>query len=236
MPDRFIFRMTYYLDVPLFLRDGALHAKNHAQPQLCHQASYGEIVSRRGDTVFSTPCGRVVNDFVPFYFSPITAMAYTIHKGNVSLRAPSGCVLGAATMDDRVFFVSNVNRFRSENIPFYFTNLACNTMSIQPEYCKDLDQIENHIDWSLFDEGPRVASIPEIGYTGVTAYFANRDTERYRNRSAQRMAEFLVQSSYPLHLVDCIITKNEAIRAQVAAMVGNSKWNIPVIANSGCYF
>ncbi len=90
LPQRFIFRMTHYLDVPVFLNDGALHAKNHPNPQKCHQASYDDIVNRRGEAVFSTPCGNVVNDFVPFYFSPTTSMDYTIHRGNVCLKRPDG--------------------------------------------------------------------------------------------------------------------------------------------------
>ncbi len=52
------------------------------------------------------PCGGVVNDYVPFYFSPITAFTYAIYFGNVSLTAPDGTPLGKATEDDRVFLVA----------------------------------------------------------------------------------------------------------------------------------
>ncbi len=100
-------------------------------------------------------------------------------------------------MNERVFFVSNVDKFRTSGIPFYFTNVSCNTLSVKPSYNNNLDNIEKHIDWTLFDENPIVAQIPEIGYAGVTGYFGNKDTDRYRNRDSQRMAEFLVKAGYP---------------------------------------
>lgn len=106
MPDRFVFRQIYYADLATFLADGEIRAKNHAIGQRCHQTSYQQIVDRRGTTVFRMPSGGVVNDYVPFYFSPITSFAFTIHKRNVPLISPTGQDLGKANGDERIFFVA----------------------------------------------------------------------------------------------------------------------------------
>ncbi|WP_192357689.1 DUF4433 domain-containing protein [Mesorhizobium mediterraneum] len=236
MPKRFVFRMTYVGDLPLFLADGELRAKNSQPPQDCHQTSHAGIVSRRGGVEMAMPCGGVVNDYVPFYFSPITAMSFSIHRGNVGLRDPQGNLLRQATMDDRVFFVSDVERFRNSGLTYFFSDIACNAVAPQPRYDNDLGRIEDHVDWSLFDDGSTVATIPEIGYEGVTQWFHDRDSPpRHQNRSRKRMAEFLVRDRMPLAFVDCIVTKSNQIRDVVAAAMNGSAWDIPVLVKPGCY-
>lgn len=233
---RFIFRMTHYLDCARFFADRQIRSKNHGQSQLCHQTSYASIVNRRG-TEFRTPCGRAINDHVAFYFSPLTSMAYTIHMGNVDLVDPNGVVRGKATMDDRVFFVAGVNRFVNSQLPFWFSDTACNSQSPPPRFEADVAKIETHVDWSLFDDGSYAAGIPEIGYTGVTRYFANRDDPpRYQDRARKRMAEFLVRDAIPLSMFDCIITKTDWIKAQVESMMHAAGVDLPVLVKRGCYF
>lgn len=237
MPSRFIFRMTQYQDLRQFFADGELRSKNHLLAQSCHQASYIEIVNRRNTSVIITPDGKVINEHVAFYFSPITAMAYTIHKKNVTLIDPQGNVLGPATMDDRVFFVANIEKIAKSNLDFWFSNVACNSLAPLPAFEKDIAKLEQHIDWSVFDENPIVGNIPEIGYSGVTKYQHNRDEPaRYANRRQKRMAEFLIRDKVPINLFDCIITKNDSIKNAVECMMKGTGLEIPVFANAGCYF
>lgn len=233
---RFIFRMTHYLDCARFFADGELRSKNHHDRQPCHQTSYSNIVSRRG-THLTTPCGRAINDHVAFYFSPLTAMAFTIHRRNVPLIDPHGVDLGKATMDDRVFFVANVNKFANRQPPVWFSDIACNSLSPPPRFEFDVSKIETHVDWSLFDDGSYKAAIPEIGYTGVTQYFHDCDNPpRYANRSRKRMAEFLVPDAIHLSMFDCIITKTDWIKVQVERMMKGTGAALPVYTKSGCYF
>jgi len=224
------------MNIPQFLADGAVWAKNHDPMQPCFQTSYAGIVERRGTEEFQTPCDSVVNDFVPFYFSPITAMAYAIHVGNVSLRDVNGEEIRTATSEDIVFLVSITDHFENADLPFYFTNVACNNRVEIPRFENDLAKIGTHIDWSLFDEAPYKAMIPEIGYNGVCQYFHSRDVGVHGNRSAQRMAEFMVRDELPLRYIDCIITKTAAIKAIVEQQIQASHWDIPVHAKQDCYF
>jgi hypothetical protein len=227
--------MVYYKDCELFFQDGEIRSKTAEPIQACHQTSHKNIVDRRG-TEFHTPCGRTINDFVAFYFSTITAMAYSIHKGNVPLVTPDGEDKGPATMDNRVFFICDVEKIAQSGLPFYFTDVACNTSASPPTYETDIGNIETHIDWELFDEQPIVAKIPEIGYDGVTGVFRNLDTPKYSNRKHKRQAEFLVQDRVPLDLVECIVVKSNAIKAEVEAMMVPYGLTIPVYTKMSCYF
>jgi len=237
MPQRFIFRQVCSRDLATFLADGEIRSKNHAVGQDCHQTSYQGIVERRGTEAFPLPHGGVVNDYVPFYFSPITSFAYTIHKGNVDLRSPDGEVLGRATDDERIFFVAAIEKFECCDLTYCFSDIALNSCAPMPKIATDLKELETHVHWNVFDEAPRTAHVQEIGYQGVCAFFANQATPPERqNRSQKRMAEFLVRDCLPLTYVSCIITKTTVMQASLQAVMDASDWEIPIYTKPGCYF
>lgn len=233
MPERFIFRHVDYRDVELFLQDREIRAKNHPNMQRCHRASHSTIVDRRGDGGLRTPCKRVINDFVPFYFAPKTSMFAGIIMGNVELYSPDNEHLGKATTRERVFFTSRVSNFRNYNGSFYYTNIACNQVAVQPTFSNDLDQIENIVNWPLFSGPNIIARIPEIGYTGVEKWC--HDTDTHPNRKSQRMAEFLVQSAFPISLTDCIVTQNDDVKDELENVMMASPIKIPLICRPECF-
>jgi hypothetical protein len=237
VPSRFIFRQVQFEDLPVFLGDGEIRSKNHGSPQRCHQASYQEIVDRRGTNEFRMPDRGVVNDYVPFYFSPITSFTFTIFKRNVGLRSPDGALIGQASEDDRVFLVSSPDRIRNSGQYFCFSDHALNSRAPMPNVETDLEKIETHIDWEVFDDNPLVAEIPEIGYLGVCQFFKNRTPPAtHMTRSSKRMAEFLVCEAVPLNEILCVITKTDDMRDRVEVMIATSDWDIPVYTKRGCYF
>jgi hypothetical protein len=237
VPDRFVFRQVYSGDLNTFLNDGEIRAKNHATPQLYHQTSYQEIVDRRGTDEFDMPCGGVVNDYVPFYFSPLTSFAYTIHRGNVPLRSPGGEDMGVARDEERIFFVCRVDSFRDGGLECCFSDFPLNSQVPVPTITRDLDEIETHVHWDMFDENPMSAQIPEIGYEGVRKYFQNQATPPARQyRSQKRMAEFLVRGEVPLTHVICIVARSENVRNRLQVNIDASDWSIPIHANPRCYF
>jgi len=237
VPERFVFRQVYYGDLSLFLADGEIRAKNHDMSQACHQTSYQEIVDRRGTQVFRMPCGGVVNDYVPFYFSPLTSFTFTIHKGNVPLVSPTGINLGVASDDDRVFFVLRVEAFNASGLNVCYSDFPLNSLAPLPVLESDLGRLEQHVHWEVFDEVPYGAQIPEIGYNGVCTWFHNMASPASRQtRSQKRMAEFLVRGAVPLNLVDCIVAKTDAMRDTLQTMMNGSCWNIPIYTKRGCYF
>jgi hypothetical protein len=237
VPNRFIFRQVYYKDVALFVADGEVRAKNHPVPQACHQTSYQDIVARRGTADLPMPGGSVVNDYVPFYFSPITAFTYTIFRGNVSLRSPDDRVLGTAVQENRPFLVAKADRVLSSGIKAYFSNIALNRRDSDLIIESDPRLLEQVVNWSVFDDSPRAGHIPEVGYEGVCSYFSDRDTPvAYQKRKSERMAEFLVHGAVPLDLFECIVVHDNKIAAAVTAMLKEGGITIPVYVKPGCYF
>ncbi len=237
MAKRFVFRQVCSRDWGVFLNDGEIRSKNHHTPQLIHQTSHAGIVNTRGTSFVHMPHGGVVNDYVPFYFSPRTGFSYTISQGNIDLRSPTGQVLGKASEDERIFFVCDVDKFHGTNLNYCFSNVALNTAAPMPVIETDLGKLATHIDWTMFDDPPITAHIPEIGYAGVGKWFHSpASPQKYQNRSRQRMAEFLVKDAVPLDMVTCVIAKTPAMEQNLREQMASSNWNIPILVKPGCYF
>lgn len=233
---RFLFRMTYYRNLERYLADNALYANNSPQVQMGYRISFDDIVARRGAAIFTTPCGSNVNDFVPFYFSPITKMAYSIHTGNVDLKDPNGKSLGTATMNDVAFIVVDPDSLFDSDRDYWFTEIACNS-AILPTYENNRARLTHHIEWSLFDDAPYVAQIPEIGYLGVCRWQHDRDEPMaHQQRSKKRMAEFLIRDHLRMDEVSCIVLKSDQHEAEVRSWVDAAQADIPVLVKPRCYF
>ncbi len=235
MPERFVFRQVDYRDIVTFLNDGEIRAPNHITPQRCYQTSYSGLVNRRGTGVFNMPNGGVVNDYVAFYFSPFTGFANTIHKGNVKVINPQENFVGMSQLNNRVFIVSRISSLHKAGVDYCFSNLALNSEAPLPTVVNNPASMEAHINWEVFDDLPRTAHIPEIGYGGVCKYFFDGTPTKYQNRSKQRMAEFLVHNSLSLDQVSCIVTPNDAKKSFIQKQMDGSAWDIPIYAKSRCF-
>jgi len=221
----------------MFLADGEIRAKNHPNPQQCHQVSYQEIVNRRGTDEFLMPLGGVVNDYVPFYFSPITSFSHTIQKGNVRVNSPEGEYIGQSSDERRVFFVCRVDDVAEADVEYCFSDFPLNSMAPQPSIITDIGSLEQHVHWDVFDESPICAVISEVGYTGVCRYYLNMASPLSRqSRKQKRMAEFLVKNALPLDMVACIIVKTSTIKEELQTAMEATRWRIPIYAKRGCYF
>lgn len=228
--------MTHFRNLKTYLESGYLFAKNYHTAQAGYRISYDEIVHRRGTAQFTTPCNSNVNDFVPFYFSPSTAMAFAIHIGNVRLKASNDIDLGVATMEDVAYFVVEPRALFESGRQCWFTDIACNS-GFPPAYKDEQAELESHIDWALFDDSPKMGVIREIDYMGVCQWFHDRDLPvEHQMRSTKRMAEFMVKNYLQMSEVSCIVLKSETHLEEVQTWVNLSGIQIPVYVKPGCYF
>jgi hypothetical protein len=236
MPERFVFRQVDYRDIATFLANGEIRAKNHATPQPCYQTSYQNLVDRRGTDMFQVPGGGVVNDYVAFYFSPLTSFTCSIHRGGVDVVDPNGNFVGQSRMEDRVFIVCRVADIFNAGLYCCYSDYALNSNAPLPTVIADPGQIETHVHWSVFDDHPMTANIPEIGYGGVCQYFNSRvSPPKYQYRKQQRMAEFLAHSSVPLNQVACIVTPSNVMNTTLKTRMDASAWDIPILTKPGCF-
>jgi hypothetical protein len=236
MVARFVFRQFHHTDIRTFLTDKEIRAKNHPKSQACHQTSHAGIVNLRGTDAFTIPGGGVVNDFVPFYFSPMTAFSFTINRGNVDVIAPDGKALGKSDASQRAFFVFSVDKLCAAGLEICFSDIALNSRAPLPNVINDLNQLSTHVAWELFDEQPRGGEIPEIGYVGACTWFHSRPAPAHHQlRSQKRMAEFLVRDAVPLELAECIVVENERVATQIRSEIEGSAFAIPVFTKPGCF-
>jgi hypothetical protein len=226
--------MTHYRNLETFFASGAEFAKDHPQGAPRYRISFDAIVARRG-TVFAVPSGEAVNAFVPFYFSPSTKMAYSIHCGNVPLRDPAGQDLGPASMDDVAFMVVDPKTLFDSGRECWFTDQACNS-AIVPTYESDPQRLTDHVEWSLFDDIPTMATIPELGYAGVCRYQHDRDAVPHQQRSKKRMAEFLVKDYLGMDELSGIVLKSDKRHAKVATWMQQAGSTVPLLVKPGCFF
>lgn len=236
MPERFVFRQVDYRDIATFLADGEIRAKNHVTPQACHQTSYQNLVDRRGTDMFQVPGGGVVNDYVAFYFSPLTSFTFAIHKGGLKVLDPAGNCIGPSCMDNRVFVVCKVSDLFNSGLNCCYSDFALNSNAPSPTVIADHNNIENHVQWSVFDDHPLTAKIPEIGYRGVCKFFSNKVPPlKYQFRKQQRMAEFLTHTSVSLSQIACIVTPTDGMNNHIQTMMAASAWGIPILTKPGCF-
>ena len=234
MPNRFLFRLTYGANIETYLNDGEIRSKLHPNVQLGYRTSYRDLVAQRDE--FVTPCGNSVNNFVPFYFSPSTAMALAINADKVRLVGPASEDLGTASLEDIVYIVADPTKVAAAGSPFWFSDIACNSAQT-PRYCSDITQLESHVDWALFDDFPRMGRIAEIGYDGVCKYSFDSDRKSaYLNRKKKRMAEFMVQNTFSMDLVECLVIKSTKWERFLTDRIALANRNIPVYVKSGCFF
>jgi hypothetical protein len=235
MPDRFGFRQIDHRDLEMILRDGEIRSKNNRSPQKCHQTSYAEIVGLRGTAQFTLPHGGVVNDYVAFYFSPVTAFTYTIHKGNVGVVSPQGVALGDSGSKDRLFLVVKVNDVIASGVAWSVSDYALNSHAPMPTVISDSNLLGQHVKWNLFDEKPFAATIPEIEYHGVCQYFHSTAESQRQLRKEARMAEFLVKDSLPIDLVCSIIAPTSQSCDRAIRVANRYKFNGLVLLKPGCF-
>lgn len=224
-----IFRMTHKNNIDIFLEDGYLFAPNHtSQPQF--SISYTEINHRRETMVLSN--GRQLHDYVPFYFSPLTPMAYTISQGNLLLFSPDNIDLGVVDSNDIIFFVINLNSLQELNYEYRVSNSACNNFAFET-----FDGIEQaSIDWNLFNEAPFKGVIDEDEYSGACRFFLDRDSVPYQNRRAVRGAEFLIANQVNVQDIDFIVVQNETTALEVRDKLINKGINKSVYVKPDCYY
>lgn len=238
MPTRHIFRQVDYRDLGCFLSDGEIRAPNNNPLQNCHQTSHATIVNRRGtQNAYTMPCGGVVNDYVPFYFSPLTSYTYSIYKANVQVISPTGADLGKSSQGDRIFFVGRTETIQNLGLTYCFSNIPLNALAPIPVVEQDLNRLETTVNWRVFDEPPLFGAIPQIGYPGVHGVFKSEANPNWKmNRSRDRMAEFLVRDSVPMEAIDCIVVQNDAMRLRLEPIVNAYNYPLPIYVNRGCFW
>lgn len=141
-PDKgLIWRITHRRNLPWILANG-LHAgsSNMRSPDWVTIGNE-ELIDRRTHRVVPLPPGGVLNDYVPFYFTPFSPMMYNIYTGRGGVRQVANA--------DIVILVSSLYKVAKLGLPFVFTDRHAYTATVT--YYNDLDSL-GEIDWLLLQQ------------------------------------------------------------------------------------
>lgn len=108
-----IWRIVHRDNIPWILKNG-LHCGNNTKhsPNWIHIGNPELIDKRAKHTVPHGP-GGVLNDYVPFYFTPFSPMMANIHSGRSVKQRPN---------EDIVILVSSLHRVQQLGLGYVFTD------------------------------------------------------------------------------------------------------------------
>ncbi|GEN28052.1 hypothetical protein HVA01_16980 [Halovibrio variabilis] len=136
-----IWRITHRQNLPWILVNG-LHAGHHGM-RASEWVVIGneELINRRAHRDVPRAPGGVLNDYVPFYFTPFSPMMYNIHTGRGGVKTVANA--------DIVILVSSLHKVAELGLPFVFTDR--HAYPVTANYFNDLDNL-SAIDWPLLQQ------------------------------------------------------------------------------------
>lgn len=202
----FAFRIVHRQNLGVVLA-GGLHARNApgAAPNYVNIGN-ADLIDRRGSHPVPIQPHGVLNDFIPFYFTPLSPMAYNIKTGyGVPKRANDEVVILVAKYSDLV----------NAGLTIIFTDRHAYLQAAR--YFSDPAHLDQ-IDWALLQSRDfrRDPNDPE-------------KMERYQ-------AELLVYGHVPLTALHAVVTHSPAVQAQVKTAVDGANCSLKVTSVPEMYF
>ncbi|MGY3615753.1 type II toxin-antitoxin system toxin DNA ADP-ribosyl transferase DarT [Bradyrhizobium sp. USDA 10063] len=202
----FIFRITHKNNLPWIL-DNGLHCRS-SDKQDPNFVNIGlvELIDKRKSWAVPVHPNGTLSDYVPFYFTPRSMMAYNIHTGrNVPQR----------DNDQIVILVTSLGRLKEKGVPFVITDRhACATLT---KYSNQLDHLER-IDWKILQNSD---------------FSRDNDDPDKTNRY---MAEALVHKHMPIDVLLYVACCDEKQRTWTNDLVSQRKLKLEVNTKRGWYF
>lgn len=202
-----IWRITHRQNLPWILAHG-LHAGNGSvrSPDWVTIGNE-DLISRRAHREVPVAPGGVLNDYVPFYFTPFSPMLYNIHTGRGGVRRVANT--------DIVILVSSVHRVAELGLPFAFTDR--HAYPVTANYFNELHELQS-IDWSLLQrrDFQRNPDDPE-------------KVERYQ-------AEALIHRHVPIQALLGAVCYTEAVRGELQGQAAGLGVELDIRCIPGWYF
>lgn len=201
-----LFRIVHKDNIPWILKNG-LYAGNsvNQSPDWVHIGN-PELISKRAHHQVPVVPGGVLNDYIPFYFTPFSPMMANIHSGRGVKQRPNS---------DIVILVLNLHRIHQLGLTYVFTDSHAyyNWASFYTDL-KNLDKI----DWTILQtrDFKRDPNDP--------AKF-----ERYQ-------AEALIHEHCPVSALEGIVCYTDSVKSQMESYLSHYRIQLPVFVRPNWYF
>jgi hypothetical protein len=121
----YLYRMTHIENIPHILQYGITHKNSKNANAEFVPIGDSTLINTRDN--FFLENGKILGDYIPFYFSYRTPMLYVIQKGYNGVMP--------TTSENIVYCVSKVQKIIDLKLDFVFTNgHASNNLSLQYNY------------------------------------------------------------------------------------------------------
>ena len=201
-----IWRITHRDNLPWLLDNGLHCGTSEIRSPSWIDIGNSELISKRGEHLVPEAQGRVLNDYVPFYFTPFSVMMQNIHTGRSVPRRDNS---------ELIILVSSLHKIKELGLPFLFTDSHAYYM--WANFHTDLSDLDK-IDWSILQhrDFKRDQDDP--------AKF-----ERYQ-------AEALVHQYVPVDALLGVICYTEELKLQIDQLTQQRGLELPAYVRQGWYF
>ena len=150
-PERaLIFRITHIENLPWILRHGLSCPSSDLRDPGFVTIGNPEIIGKRSSKLIPVSPGGVLEDYVPFYFTPCSVMLYNIVTGYSGMTRRE--------RDDVIVLVSSVRKLSETGVAFVFTDR--HALVAYARFFNDVSALDR-IDWELLracDFAPRTTT------------------------------------------------------------------------------
>ncbi len=202
-----VFRITHIDNLPWILRNGLHCPSSKTRDSGFVAIGNPDIIGKRTSKCVPISPGGVLEDYVPFYFTPCSVMLYNIVTG-----------YNGITQRDRheiVILVSSVEKLSASGVRFVFTNRhALVQYATFYSDVRDLDKI----DWELLRARDFARSESDPG-----------KVERYQ-------AELLAFQKVPVEALLGIACYSEESKSRVASVLADAGIELKVVVKRDWFF
>lgn len=133
-----IWRIIHRSNLEWTLANGMYAGNSELKSPTWVSIGNNELIRRRASREVPTLPGGMLNDYVPFYFTPFSPMLYNIHTGRGDVARVSNA--------DIVILVSSVHRIIDLGLPYVFTDRHAYTVTAK--YYNEPVSLKE-VDWNL---------------------------------------------------------------------------------------
>jgi hypothetical protein len=204
-----LYHITHIDNLPGILASGGLWRDRERMRQGFQQVNiaYTSLKERRMRTPVPVFSGKILCDFVPFYFANRSPMLYAIHTDSVE-----GYTGGQSSI---IYLVTTIGAVITGDRKWCFTD--GHAVEFVTDFYDSLEGI-SAVDWELIHN------------------WSWKNTLEDNDRKRRKQAEFLVEKSVPWTWIERIGVINHAMKKRVEEIIGDEEHRSAVSIETGWYY
>jgi hypothetical protein len=200
-----LYRMTHIRNIPHILKHGITHISSASRHKNYVAIGDGSLINARSN--FSMPNGKMLGEYIPFYFGPRMPMLYVMQKGFNGVTPVSPI--------DIVYCITSVQAIHEAELDYVFTNGHA---------------VDGFSEFYYPENIKKILSIVDLNAVNRKYWKAETDLDLKRRKEA----EFLVEGDIPVSAIESFAVYNPAIATQLKKMTAYNGQSL--IVNSNYYF